>query len=90
MKGNDRLLTALRFLPVLSAFKPNWTNCSCCGGGDKNRGDQEATADRIREGIARLELGRVYWDEKLHREAAKKAEWPRSSGTQISARKTER
>jgi hypothetical protein len=40
--------------------------------------------------IARLELGRAYRDEKLHRDAAKKPNGHVRAAPKISARKTER
>jgi hypothetical protein len=42
------------------------------------------------KGIARLELGRAYWDEKLHRDAAKKQSGLVRAVPGKSARKTER
>jgi hypothetical protein len=42
------------------------------------------------KGIARLELGRAYWDEKLHLDAAKKPNGYVQAAPKISARKTER
>ena len=42
------------------------------------------------KGIARLELGRAYWDEKLHRDAAKKRSDLVRAASRTPARKTER
>jgi len=42
------------------------------------------------KGIARLELGRAYWDEKLNGDAANKHSGPVRAAAKISARNTER
>lgn len=57
----------------------------------KTGGTERQRRIEFAKGIARLELGRAYWDEKLHRDAAKKKQNGLArAAPKISARKTER
>jgi hypothetical protein len=56
----------------------------------KTGGTERQRRMEFAKGIARLELGRAYWDEKLNGDAANKRSGPVRAAAKISARNTER
>lgn len=75
---------------VEKANSPTPTTATDVAARAKTGGTEGQWRMEFAKGIARLELGRAYWDEKLNGDAANKRRGSVRAAAKISARNTER